>query len=414
MVFPSFFSRDMARPNGVQDSEMGMYVLSQSEGYYVFKKTEPVVGYALFEKHNKVVYTAYPKASYLPLEQIFNDLKIPLVAMECHYTATVRGLLALGGLEQEVMSDLKWAVLIVGAFSTCLVLMEGKSLEKIQEIPLVVDNASSEAVGSQIREDFGHFCQFQVLSKIILINNTSKLLDGTFLRTLDLNNLQVFYQNTKTIESLGAENGGERPCSIETLGACVGLVDSTIPLLSILQKNLFEESITQRKKDFVGFLLIGLAILLFVFYTIIITLMGVLEGQQEGEKQAVQSEIQNIKPPQEELNKLKTELFLQRSINYNIGFNNILIKTFQVLPPDAWLQNIEFQALPDFRNYKVNIKGGAVTSEPLNTYLQELNTQLGGQALVPIIQPQQNYQQQTYFNFELNNNAPEITGVTGQ
>lgn len=405
LVLPSFFSRDMPKPSGVQDSEMGMYVLSQAEGYYVFKKMEPIVGYAALDKHSKVLYTAYPRASYLPLEQIFTDLKIPLIAMECHYTATIRGLMALGGFEQEIASDLKWAVIIVGPISTCMVMMEGEHVEKIQEIPLVLDTTTSEAVANQIKDDFNHFGQFQVVSKIILINNTTKLLDGTFLRVLDLNNLQVFYQNDKTIDSLGAEQG-ERACTLEALGACVGLTGSTIPILSLLQKNLFELSIIQRKKDFIGLLLIALAIILFIFYAIVITLMGFLQVQQDGAKAAVQKEIQDIQPPQEELNKLKTELFLQRSINYNIGFNNILIKTFQALPPDAWLKSVDLDSQADYRNYKVVIKGGSVTSEPLNTYLQELNTQLGGQVLTPIIEPQQNYQQQTYFNFELNNTPP--------
>ena len=101
-------------------------------------------------------------------------------------------------------------------------------------------------------------------------------------------------------------------------------------------------------------------------------------------------------------------MFVQRSYNQNIRFNNLMITLFQALPPDAWLDQVELESQTDFRTYKVAIKGATLSPDPLNTYLQELNRQMVGQSLTPAIQPLQTYNHQQYFGFQLNTTAAEV------
>jgi len=118
----------------------------------------------------------------------------------------------------------------------------------------------------------------------------------------------------------------------------------------------------------------------------------------------IDTEMQNIKPPAEMLNELKSQLFIKRSVNQNIGVNNLMIKSFQVLPPDAWLESIIVEAPVSFDRFNVEIKGAGITPDPLNTFLQELNGQLKPeQKLSPIIEPKQTPNNQSYFSFTLSN-----------
>lgn len=84
LVLPSYFTRDASYPDGVNEAELQMLMLSQAESFYLFKKIEPIVGVGTLQERGRLVYSAYPKSTYLQLEQIFIDLKVPLIAVETH------------------------------------------------------------------------------------------------------------------------------------------------------------------------------------------------------------------------------------------------------------------------------------------------------------------------------------------
>ena len=129
--------------------------------------------------------------------------------------------------------------------------------------------------------------------------------------------------------------------------------------------------------------------------------MGFMSDMQTEKATALQSQIQDLKPPEAQYLKLKEVLFDQRSYNYNVGLYNVLVQTFQTLPPDAWLTSLNYESQDNFRLYNVDIKGAAQTAGNLGTYLQEVNTQLTGQSITPTVTPKQSPLQQQYFEFSL-------------
>ena len=403
LVMPSFLTREMVPPEGIDVGDLGMYVLSQVESFYIFKKLEPVIGYTFIDDH-KILYTAYPKLYYLPLEQVFADLKIPLAVTECHYTATLRGLMQLGAVHEEIESDLKWLLIILGETGAGFFMMNGSHIEKMQESPLSLES-DVEGLLTQLRDDFVQFCQYEIINRVIVVDNTKRFLEAQLKEAVGFENTIVFEQNAETLESLGAFES-KYPCSLEAIGGIFGIRDSYSAKLNFIQNNIYEASAVQRSKDVLAYGLIGLGVILLLGQFLISFGMGFIADTQNEKVTTLQTEIQNLKPPEAQYIKLKESLFSQRSYNYNVGFNNILIQTFQALPPDAWLSSLNFQSQDNFRMYTLEIDGASQTAGNLGTYLQEVNTQLVGQTVTPTVTPKQSPLQQQYFEFSLTTQTP--------
>ena len=150
------------------------FLVTEAERFYVFKKIIPKVGYNLLQS-GQVLFTAYPE---LPLEIIrncFSDLKIPLVSIDCNYTATLRGLVAMGIIGQEVVENVKWGLMILSDFNVFMAVVEGDQIEKILEAPLSIQVGEDAAILTEIKDDFHQFYGYEIMSRIILVNNSFKL-----------------------------------------------------------------------------------------------------------------------------------------------------------------------------------------------------------------------------------------------
>lgn len=398
LVMPSFLTREMVPPEGLDIGDLSMFVLSQVESFYIFKKLEPVVGFSFIDE-KKILYTAYPKLNYLPLEQAFEDLKIPLAVTECHYTATLRGLIQLGAIHEEIESGLTWLMIVLGETGAGFFMMNGARIEKMQESPISVE-MDDESILAQFKDDFVQFCQYEIINRVIVVDNTKRFIEAQIKEAIGFDNTVIFEQNSETLESLGAYES-KYPCSLEAIGGIFSTKDSVTPKLDFIQNNIYESAESQRKKDLVGFGLIGIGALLLVGQLLISFGMDFMGNVQSEKAIQLQGDIQNMKPPEAQYLKLKEVLFDQRSYNYNVGLYNVLVQTFQTLPPDAWLTSLTYESQDNFRLYNVDIKGAAQTAGNLGTYLQEVNTQLTGQSITPTVTPKQSPLQQQYFEFSL-------------
>jgi hypothetical protein len=412
MVVPSFFTRDANYPDGVDASELQMLMLSQAESFYLFKKVEPVVGVAPLFERGRLIYSAYPKLNYLQLEQQFVDLKIPLIAVESHPIATIRGVIASGFVQEEIANELTWVFFTVTDTSVFMSLMLGSNLQRIMESPITLQGGDIEGALTQLNEDYMQFCEYEVVNKVIVVNNSRELLSSQLRETIQHETIVLFDQNESTLESLGGKEA-QAPCSFEILGAGMAIVDNMVPVVNLLQRNIFDLTVIQRQKDKVAMGLIAAGMTLFLVYLAINSLFGFLATQETAKAEEIQAKIQQLKPPKETFNKLKQQMFVQRAYNQNIRFNNLMITLFQALPPDAWLDQVDFESQADFRSYNIQVKGATLSPDPLNTYIQELGRQLMGQSLSPMVQPLQTYNQQQYFGFELKTQSPTAGQATG-
>lgn len=99
---------------------------------------------------------------------------------------------------------------------------------------------------------------------------------------------------------------------------------------------------------------------------------------------------------------MKRKLFRKQATFLNYKIANLFIKIDETLPSDAWLTEVNILGNNDFKTLQVMLKGSTMSSDPLNTYVKELNTQVEAPPLNPSIQPQQK-DDKRYFTYTLTN-----------
>lgn len=403
LVIPSFFTRQYTVPENVLGDELKLILVSEAERFYVFKKVDPEVGYCPI-KGSEILYTAYPQQPLTLIKQAFSNLKIPLVSIDCNYTATLRGLVAMGIVKPEIDSQLKWGMLIVTDLNVFMSVIDGNMIEKTLESPIPVQNTDETTLLGEIRQDFQQFYGYEVLSRIVVVNNSSKISSPTLIEGLQFQGpTDAFDQNENTLTSLGAQDA-PFPCSLEAIGgALVNLVDD-IPALELGDTKVLETIKDEERRKVISAALIGLGVLLFAAQFGICTLLSNWTTGEEKTNATLQSEINSIISSLTAIPEVKRKLLVKQAMFQNYKFNNMLVKTYQTLPPDAWLRDVLFESDPDLKTFRATVTGATMTSDPLNAYVKEMNTELESAPLLPSITPRQDNSQR-YFEYSLTNTA---------
>lgn len=410
LVLPSFFTRQFTVPEEMLGEDLKFVLISEAERFYVFKKIDPEVGYCNI-KDGQVLYTAYPKQPLDVIKQIFIDCGIPLLSIDCNYTATLRGLVAMGVVQQEVNNQTKWGMMIISDFSVFMAVIEGSVFEKTLEAPLPLQNAEEETLLAEVKEDFNQFYGYEVLSRMVIINNSYKLYSPTLVEHLGFQGTtDVFDQNDRTLTSRGAQDG-PFPCSLEAIGGALVPVVTEVPSLELADTDVLAAMVDNQRKNKIAIILFAVAALI---YGIQFGIGALIESFAKGEaaKSAqIQTEINQSLTSLAIVPDVKRKLFRKQAAFVNYDTVNLLIKIAETLPPDAWLQSIEVSASNNLKSVTVRINGATLSSEPLNTYVKELNKYVGGGGLQPSIQPKQQ-EDKRYFTFTLTN-AKEGKGGRG-
>jgi len=405
LILPSFFTRQYSIPEDILNEDLVTILISEAERFYVFKKIDPVVGYCSI-KDGQVLYTAYPQQSLDQLKRIFNEVKIPLVSIDSNYTSALRGLVAMDVVDIEVINTLKWGMMTISDFNVFMAVIEGNTIEKTFEAPLSLQNIEEEALLNEIREDFQQFYGFEVLSRIVVINNSFKIYSPTLIENLGFEGpTDVFDQNERTLTSLGAKDG-PFPCSLEAIGGALVRVIPEIPSLELSDTGVFEAIVDDTRKNFIALSLVGIAALIFVLQFSIGLLFQKLADNETKKGNQLQKDINDSLNSLSVVPEVKQKLYIRGGINQNYKVSNLILRLHQALPPDAWLEQVSIKGDVNLKALSVNITGGTLSSDPLNTYVKELNTELEANPLTPSIKPQQT-QSERYFEFTLTNPTQE-------
>jgi len=408
MVVPSFFTRHYEMVDTADMGDMKSLLMAEAERFYVFKKIDAEIGYA-FSKGNTILYTAYP---LLPIQQIrdaFADLKIPLLSIDCNYTATLRGLVAMGIVQNEVDNQLKWGLLVLSNFNLFMAVVDGNDIEKVGETPLSLQNMDVETLLGEVRDDFQQFFGYEILSRLVVVNNSQKLYSSEFVSQLGFQGpVDVFDQNERTLASYGSPDS-PFPCSLEAVGGALAPVLSQVPTLELADVDSARAMESQSASDRVGYALIGLGILLLIAVYGIGTALDSMKAGESVKGASLQQEIQTSLNSLSIVPEVKRKLFVKQTMLENYTLNNILIKLSQTLPPDAWLDTLTLTALPEKKQLNMTVKGGALSSDPLNAYVKELNVELKDLPLKPGVIPK-TQDGQRYFEFTLANDPTATVG----
>ncbi len=404
LVVPSFFTRQYSVPDDMMNMDLKPLLVAEAERFYVFKKIDPDVGYCSI-KNNEVLYTAYPKQPLEAIKRVFQDLKIPLFSVDCNYTATIRGLVAMGVVQQEVSSQTKWGLVIISDFFVFMAVLEGRTIEKTLEAPLPLQNEDDEAILNEIQEDFNNFFGFEVLSRMVVINNSLKMSSPTMIDRLGFQGAtDVFDQNSNTLATLGAKDA-PFPCTLEAIGGALVNNLKEVPALDLSDDGVLEALVDQDRKNFISMVMIIVGVLIFAAQWGAGFVAESLEKGEKTKSQQLQSEITQKVNSFSIIPELKSRLYLKQAIFQNYRVSNLMVKVFKDLPQDAWLKEVTLTSLEDMKNVVLTVDGGIESSDTLNNYVKELNTEMDPtRTLTPSIQPAE-LEGTRFFTFSLNNKS---------
>jgi hypothetical protein len=417
LVLPSFFTRQYTLPEDLLGEDLAPILTSEAERFYVFKKVDPSIGFCTLwmssTKETEILYTAYPKQALEMIKRTFKELRIPLTNIDCNYTATLRGLVAMAVPQHEVEQQLKWGLIIVGDFNLFMAILDGNMIEKTLETPLPIQDTGEVELLKEMSDDFRQFFGFEVLNRIVVVSNTRKLTTTGLLDTIGFQGAtDVFDQNSDTLTSLGAQEA-PFPCSLEAIGGALAPVVSEIPVLELNDLKAIETQIDEEQSDLIGYIALGLGVLLLLCQFGITFLLNSVTAQEQKAGEGLKAEIQTYLNSISVAPDLKRKLYIKQTIFQNYAMNNLVIKIDKSLPPEAWLDKVEIKlsilgasdnsASPP-KSPTVKIAGQILSADPLSAYVKDLNTDLASQPLSLDVLPKQS-DEKRYFEFTLSNDA---------
>ena len=148
LILPNIHFNFIEIPPIVVDEQINTMILSEAEEFYIFKKDEPVSGWAEVAvsgtSQRRLAYSSFQKTAIDQIKDIFADVGLQLAGIENNYSASLRGLYKLGLIDDVVASDAPWTMMIIGTNSYGLMHLEGKNLLDYNEVPLAIKSFSAE------------------------------------------------------------------------------------------------------------------------------------------------------------------------------------------------------------------------------------------------------------------------------
>lgn len=376
LVLPSFFTREIELPTEFTKEELRFALVSEAERFYIFKKTEPQIAWINLDE-SRLLYSAFPKPEIEKYMQTFQELRIPLAAIELNYFSILRGLVSTGAVSAEAESGERWCLLVVSDYSFFASIQEGIRIVKTTDAPLSSTAEDENEAIHEIQQDFEGFTDTEAFGKLIVVNNAGRINSENLLAKLAYHgNLILIEQNALTLGSRGATEG-PFPCSLEGIG---GIFYSGIPELPrmnfVLETGEDMAGIIHYKQAAMKWLLVanGCLFLLCLLLWGGLTLMIWNKDQQRTEMASRLSQLEQASSTASfaQVNRKK---FIKKVVNQNVGINNFMVKLGSSAPANVWLEKIQIDANALDKPLAVLLEGKALSLDEVN----QLRNNLAGQ-----------------------------------
>jgi hypothetical protein len=417
LVLPSFFTREIDLPAEFSREELRFALVSEAERFYVFKKMEPQIDWVNLDK-SRLLYSAFPKVEIDKYVQAFQELKIPLAAIELSYFSMIRGLLATGVLGNEnITRGDRWCLLVISDNALFVSIQQGFKIQKTTDVPLSVSEDDDEGAISEIQQDFAAFTESETFSKLFFINNSRNINSQHVLLSLDYPaELILIEQNSGTLRSRGATDG-LYPCSLEGIG---GVFYRRFPELSGM--NFLPEAdadlagLAHYRQEAVHWLLIanGGVFLLCLALWGVLTLL-IWQKDQETALLAQQAGQLGILTRPGELADVERRQFTKKVADRNIAINNFLVKTGSTIQPEIWLEKLQLASGQPDQPWQATLEGKALKLDAVDHLLAELNKDADGLPPLEVGTATHTVSAdgQSYFNWMMRSLAPDTPPKPG-
>jgi hypothetical protein len=358
LVLPGFFTREIELPAEFKKDELRFALISEAERFYLFKKSEPQIDWINLDA-DRLLYAAFPKVEIEKYQKVFQELRIPLIAIELSYFAMLRGLLATGAVQEEVEASSRWGMLTVSDSSFFTAILDGVKIVRTTDAPLSISGDDSHAVVQEIQQDFETFLEDEQLSKLVVINNSNHRDLDELTRVLNVGPYIIFIeQNGATLGSRGATEG-EFPCSLEGLGGVFYKHFPDMPELNFLPETSEDVvGILHYQKLAIQWLAIGNGVVFIICLMIwgAFALITLGKDHERDEINQKASKLTNSLDPAR-LTDIKRKKFIKAVVDQNVELNNFLVTLGTQVKDDIWLDKIEVSAAGLGQPLSVKLEG---------------------------------------------------------
>ncbi len=373
MVLPSFFTRDIELPAEFQSEETRFALISEAERFYVFKKLEPHIDWIKLDE-TRVLYSAYPKAEIEKYMQVFEELRIPLVAIELSYFSIIRGLVATGSISEEIDENKRWSLMVINDNSFFCAMNEGLRILKTLDAPLSVSAEEEDAILQEIHQDFEGFTSLENFDKLVLVNNALGINTDKLITELNFNGqMVVVEQNHQTLKTRGGPEA-QFPCSLEVIGGVFYNEFGDLPRMN-LKVGSGEDMVTilnLRQNLFKVFMVVDVAVLL---------LCGLIWGIMQMMVMGKDAEVQNLAKQAvelgsgqtvEERSNVQRRLFVKKVADLNTSINDFVVKLGASVGEGVWLDTVDIRVDPIQGTQEIKVEGKSLSPEPIDLLKNEL------------------------------------------
>jgi hypothetical protein len=380
-VLPSYYTREYELPDGFNDKEVEMLLVSETERAVMFRKLDPQVAWLKLPTVEagsppRLLFTACPKPDIDRIIDVFNEHHIPLVTIESGITAVMRGLLTTGAITDVVDDKATWLLTVLTNNSILCAMLEGVQIVRMQESPLSILDADAEDSLRDIVYDFTNFTNDATYSKWVLINHTDKITNSEFIEAVPSESDVIpIEQNSHTLDSLGALNP-EYPCSIESIG---GAFYSQIPQpsLGLLPKGRenTNAALELRQKIIKGLWVLNAAAagVGLITWGVMTALLWSKENELQQLNNVVSASLDQASVTQMSFDEAKRKFFVKDHLDSNSLINDLVVRIGTTLPQDTWIEHIQVNKKPDDpKVVEVDIKGSALTPEVVDQFRNKL------------------------------------------
>jgi len=190
LVLPNVYFDFVEIPaTACSDVEIRTLITSKAEDFYIFKKEEPVSGWAEVYNTGSTGEKRFACASFQPsavdeIRNIFNDAGLVLVGIESAYSATLRGLYLTGVADDIILEQSSWTVMLVNSNSFTLFNMLGNNFCDYSEVPLAIRSFSPEEAYEAIVSSASQFLSSGNSMRLYIVSQTDEICAETLKRQM--------------------------------------------------------------------------------------------------------------------------------------------------------------------------------------------------------------------------------------
>ncbi len=179
IVLPNVYFNFIELAPSLDDAQIKTAVLSEAEEFYIFKREEPVSGWADVSDPQsgtrKIAYSSIQRNAIEELKEMAADLGFSLAGIEGSYSATLRGLYITGALDDVILEQAPWTAMLIGTNSYTLFQFRGSILLNCNEVPLAIRSFSAEEAYEAIVSSSSQFLDTYPSQKLFIISQTDDI-----------------------------------------------------------------------------------------------------------------------------------------------------------------------------------------------------------------------------------------------